>query len=156
MELYNRFDQSTKEIAVNFLESTGLFKLETSLQSQPERFKAQDFYIRYLPTNLNLNVEVERKTVWIREKKWQYAPRGIHVPYRKKDSQSNLFIMLNRSGKSLLYTDMNIIKSSPVIEKDTINRITGTRTKTEKFFELSLDHPDVNFYSYNDGKWRYT
>lgn len=152
-ELHDRFDRSTKEIAVNFLESTGQFKLLTSLDKQPECYKDSDFYITFLPTNRSLRVEVERKVGWIREKVWQFTPAGIHVASRKKDSRSELFVMVNRSGKTLMFTYMNTVKSSPLVKKNTMNRITGTRTVAEEFFEIPLTDPTVDIYTYVNNVW---
>lgn len=152
-ELHDRFDGNTKEIAANFLVGTGQYSLETSLDKQPETFHNYDFYIRHLPTNQNLNVEVERKTVWTREASWQY-PGGVHISGRKSKSKAHIFIMVNQSGRTLLFSSMRAILQSPTITKNTWNKFTGSRTRQEEFFELPLSHPNVGMYHYKDGLWK--
>lgn len=153
-ELHDRFDDNTKEIAVNFLQSTGEYVLETALENQPEAFHGYDFYIRNVTTGQNLNVEVERKSVWEVEGRWQYYGGGIHISGRKAKSRAHIFIMVNKSGRTLLFSSMRAVLESPKIEKNTWNRYTNTRTKKERFFELSLSHPSVGMYHYSEGLWR--
>jgi hypothetical protein len=151
--LQEKYDLSAKQVAVNFLESTGLFTLETSLEKQPEMYKDYDFYIRY-KDGLNRTVEVEQKAVWTREKEWQYAPSGIHIPERKRKSKADIFIMINKSGKTLLFVPIERILESPVIKKDTFNNFTGRRTQNEEFFELSLSTPELVFYYLEGNIWK--
>ena len=153
-ELHDRFDGNSREIAANFLVSTGEYELETSLEKQPEAFHGYDFYIRHLPTGQNFNVEVERKTVWTVEGMWQYPGQEIHVSARKDKSRAHIFIMINRSGKTLLFANMKEVLNSRKITKNTWNKFTGTKTRQEPFFALQLSNPTVGMYQYENSMWR--
>lgn len=152
-ELHDRFDGNSREIAANFLISTGDYELETALKNQPEAFEGYDFYIRHLPTGQNLNIEVERKLVWNVEGRWKYPGQKVHISARKAKSRAHIFIMLNDTGKTLLFADMKAVTSSQTITKNTWNKFTGTRTKEETFFALDIMDPTVGMYVYNNGSW---
>ena len=143
-DLYDENDMSAKLIAVDYLENTGFYKLDEDLNEQPEQFKKLDFEIRLIEKNKLISVEVERKKVWTKDYKWQGFPT-IDVPYRKKDSKADLFIMVNKNMNTIAITKMKTVTTSPTSTKKTIY------TNKERFFNVPLDA--FKIMKKNDGIW---
>ncbi len=141
-ELYDENDKLAKDVACDFLISRG-FILETPLSEQKEIYKKGDFYIK-LNKSIIL-VEVERKKVWKKSGEWE-GWNTIDIPYRKKDSKSNIFIMVNNNCDTIAMIKTEKILESKVQTKDT------KYTTDEKFFNVNLD----NFYFYYkvNNKWK--
>lgn len=143
-DLYKDNDNISKIVAVYFLESTGYYKLNIPLNEQKEMYKQQDFEIVLLSNNKNVKVEVEKKNVWTKSGVWQGYPT-IDVAYRKKESQSDLFIMLNEQCDTLAITTMKNVLGSKTSYKKTIY------TNSELFFNVDLNK--FKFYYKNNSVW---
>jgi hypothetical protein len=144
-ELCDENDGVAKLIAVDFLESTGYYKLEIPLNEQEESYKKKDFEVILISTKQKVSVEVERKKVWVNVCSWEGWPT-VDVPARKNKSESDLFIMVNKSGNTIAVTTMKKVLNSPISAKKTIY------TNNENFFNVELDN--FKFYCKNDGVWK--
>ena len=143
-DLCDENDAVAKETAVDFLEWTKHYKLETPLYEQLELYKKQDFEIVLISTGEKIKVEVERKKVWDKSGRWQ-GWTTIDVPIRKKDSEAHLFIMVNKSCDTIAVTMMKKIKRSKISAKKTIY------TNNEEFFNVELKN--FKFYKKISGGW---
>jgi len=143
-ELSDENDLVAKNVAVDFLQSTGKYKLVTPLEEQQEVYKKYDFTIVDLIKNKTVGVEVERKKVWVKSGKWQ-GWGTIDIPHRKKDSEADLFVMVNNGCDTIAATLMNKIKKSSVTPKKTIY------TDNELFFNVNKDQ--FAFYHKKEGSW---
>ena len=141
--LYNQNDLAAKTTAAGFLCSQG-FTLLTPLQDQKEQYKAWDFQIQRDADQQLITVEAELKKVWTRSGSWQ-GFQTIDVPYRKKDSKANLFIMINQLQDTIAVTTMDLLKGSPVTKKKTIY------TDNEPFFNVPLAY--FRFYHKTKDSW---
>lgn len=144
-ELCNENDQVAKEVAIDFLNWTGHYKLEIPLDEQEEQFKKQDFEVVLISKNRKVKIEVERKKVWTKVCQWQ-GWSTIDVPFRKSESESDLFIMVNSECNTIAVTTMKNVLSSKVSAKKTIY------TDSEDFFNVKLS--DFKFYCKADGNWK--
>jgi hypothetical protein len=144
-ELCNENDQVAKEVAVDFLEWTGYYKLEVPLDQQEEQFKKQDFEVVLISKNRKVSVEVERKKVWVKECEWQ-GWSTIDVPARKSESASDLFIMVNKECNTIAVTTMKNVLTSKISAKKTIY------TDSEDFFNVELSK--FKFYCKSEGSWK--
>lgn len=142
--LYDENDQIAKNIAVDFLESTGFYKLEIPLTEQIEQFKAQDFEVTLISRNEKVSVEVERKKVWTKSGEWQGWPT-IDVPVRKSQSKARLYVMINNIGDTIAVTKMSNVLRSNITNKKTIY------TNNEAFFNVKLD--DFKIYHKKGKVW---
>lgn len=143
-ELCDENDLISKETAVDFLEWTKFYKLQTPLLEQLELYKKQDFEITLLKDDKKIKIEVERKKVWDKIGKWQ-GWSTIDVAFRKKDSEADIFIMINKSCDTIAVTLMKNVIESKVSSKKTIY------TNCEEFFNVELDK--FRFYKKNDIGW---
>ena len=143
-ELLEQNDGIAKLLSINFLESTGKYKLIVPLNEQKEAYKEYDFQMFDYINNINITVEVERKKVWVKKGKWQ-GWNTLDVPFRKKDSHADIYIMVNNSCDTIAATKMKRILDSPTSYKKTIY------TTNEKFFNVELK--EFNFYYKNDTIW---
>jgi len=139
-------DKLAKEIAIDYLESTGKYELFVSLDMQPEKYKKWDFEIFQVLDDagemidpIPIKVEVERKNCWKKSGKWE-TPRWktIDVPSRKNKTESDIFIMTNHGGDTLWVLPTSKILSSPISYKSTINYDSSQSTGNEGFFAVSL------------------
>jgi len=142
--LYEENDEIAKKVACEYLLSTNTFRLITDIKSQKEQFKLYDFEILYIKENKIVRVEAERKMVWGKRGMWQ-GYRTIDVPYRKKDSISDIFIMVNKHLDTIAIADMKKVLSSPITCKNTIH------TQNEEFFNCPLNIFQFRFF--NNNKW---
>jgi hypothetical protein len=143
-DLYDENEFKSKEIAKEFLESTGFYSMINSLEEQEEKYKEHDFEIFLINPFTKIAVEVERKKVWTKSGKWQ-GWNSIDVPYRKKDSKSNLFIMINKNFDTLAITNMKNILNADVYQKKTIY------TNEESFFKVDINN--FKIYFKNKDSW---
>jgi hypothetical protein len=143
-DLYDENDFKSKEVAKEFLESTGFYSMLNPLEEQKEKYKEHDFEIFLINPFTKITVEVERKKVWTKSGKWQ-GWNSIDVPYRKKDSKSNLFIMINKNFDTLAITNMKNILNADVYQKKTIY------TNEESFFKVDINK--FKIYFKNKDSW---
>lgn len=144
-ELCDENDGVAKNVAVDFLEWTGYYKLDIPLNEQQEMFKKKDFEITLISKDRKVSVEVERKKVWTKECVWQ-GWSTIDVPTRKIESASDLFIMVNKGCNTIAVTTMKNVLSSKVSAKKTIY------TDSEDFFNVELGK--FKFYCKSEGAWK--
>jgi hypothetical protein len=144
-ELCDENDQVAKEVALDFLEWTGHYRLDKSLEEQEELYKKQDFEITLISNDRKVKVEVERKKVWLKVCQWQ-GWSTIDVPARKNESEADLFIMVNKECNTIAVTTMKNVLESKVTSKKTIY------TESEDFFNVSLNK--FKFYCKSEGVWK--
>lgn len=144
-ELCDENDKVAKDVAVDFLEWTGYYKLDTPLNEQQEMFKKKDFEITLISKGRKVSVEVERKKVWAKECEWQ-GWSTIDVPARKSESASDLFVMVNKGCNTIAVTTMKNVLSSKITSKKTIY------TDSEDFFNVELNK--FKFYCKSEESWK--
>lgn len=150
--LYKKFDAAAKKICSEYLISTGKFALDIPLEEQGEAFKTRDFYVTELQTGNKVLCECEVKAVWTKSGEWQNMYWGsIDIPYRKKNSKSSLFFVLNSKLDTLAVIKREDLFASAVGYKNTKNSYTGTRTAQEPFFQVPLSK--IAFYYNKLGRW---
>ena len=128
-KLYHE-SKPTEHVVCDFLVANTACELVTPLLEQKERFKECDFELEY--QNQKVLVEVEWKKVWNIDGKWMSQWDTIDVPYRKRLSKANLFVMVNQNYNTLAVIPMKEILASPVQSKNTIY------TKGEYFFNVPV------------------
>ena len=143
-KLYDENDQIAKEVALDYLISTGYYKLETKLGEQKEQYKKQDFEIVLISKNKKVSVEVERKKVWTKSCEWQ-GWSTIDVPVRKNETKAKLYVMINNPGDTIAITRMKKVLNSKISSKRTIY------TDNEDFFNVALS--EFKFYCKKNGIW---
>lgn len=139
-------DGIAKRTAVEFLESTGKYKLEIPLDEQKEQYKKRDFLIVNIKRKRNIACEAERKKVWKKVGTWE-GWDTIDIPHRKNKSEADIFIMTNEACNTIAITKMKTIHESPIKKKDTIY------SRNEPFFAV----PIANFKFYTrveSGEWK--
>jgi len=137
---YDEHNQKAIATAQQFLLSQGL----ESRVPLTEKYKSYDFIASFNGTDLP--VEVEVKTFWNTTSKWNYrCGDSVHVAERKKDSDSAMFIMINNLHDTLIMCSMHTIKSSPVVQKNTVNM------KNEDFFSVPLS--SFKMYTKSNNEW---
>jgi hypothetical protein len=137
-------DGIAKRTAVDFLESTGKFKLEVPLEEQKEQYKKRDFLVVNIKNKKNVACEAERKKVWKKEGTWE-GWDTIDIPHRKNKSEADIFIMTNEACNTIAITKMKTIHESPVKHKDTIY------SKNEPFFAVPIK--SFKFYTKTKTGW---
>jgi hypothetical protein len=137
-ENYNANNRAGIDTALHFLNQFG-YTVEDN--GQKEAFKSNDCIVSYLGEKFL--VECEKSNVWTdtNERKTE-----ITVPYRKKDSQSKIYIMCNRDMNALIVGKMDEIKASEVREK----WIYSTQMNEPFFF---IGYLKFDCYKKIDGKW---
>lgn len=109
IESYKANNRPGIDTALNFLHQFG-YTVED--KGEKEAFKSYDCIVSYLGEKFL--VECEKSNVWTDTNERQTE---ITVPYRKKDSQSKIYIMCNRDMNALIVGKMDDIKASEVREK---------------------------------------
>lgn len=137
-ESYNANNRPGIDTALNFLHQFG-YTVED--KGEKEAFKSNDCIVSYLGEKFL--VECEKSNVWTDTNERQTE---ITVPYRKKDSQSKIYIMCNRDMNALIVGKMDDIKASEVREK----WIYSTKMN-EPFFYTCYSKFDC--YKKIDDKW---
>lgn len=145
---YDKYDERAKNATLQFINYKYPDKL--TYHSTGELYKTADM-VFLTSTGTKFLVEVEVKNVW-RQKIFPYP--SIHVPYRKKDSKADLYIMFNSDITSLLATSMKNILLSKIVKKSTRNKYTNIQTTKEKFFEFDVSEAQF-FYLSNNGWLKY-
>ena len=144
-ELCDENDQVAKDVALDFLQWTGHYRLDTSLEEQEELYKKQDFEVTLISNDRKVKVEVERKKVWSKVCQWQ-GWSTIDVPARKNESEADLFIMVNKECNTIAVTTMKNVLQSKITSKKTIY------TENEEFFNVDLNK--FKFYCKSEGSWK--
>lgn len=138
--LSNKWDMFGKEIAAEVLHDIYGLDLLGSLKDQKEMFSKYDFTMRFPnshPTDdlANRYIEAEVKIGWTEKSKWQGWPT-IDVAYRKKKSDADVFVMVNKHGTAVAIAPMSLVtKQEYYKEKRTIY----SNGKLEPFFAVPLD-----------------
>jgi len=145
---YLENDRKGKVLALRFLEWTGRFKDLTI--PQRELFKDGDIGAFHIKSDKPILVEIERKLPWRRSGYWQGYP-SIDIPYRKKETKSELYIMVNYYWDTIAVTGTSRVLASPVYSKNT-RCSGGVETIGEKFFKVDLHH--WFFYHTQDPQWK--
>jgi hypothetical protein len=143
-KLYQENDQIAKEIVLDYLISTGYYKLETPLNKQKELYKKQDFEVVLISKGKKVPVEVERKKVWTKSFEWQ-GWSTIDVPVRKSESKAKLYVMVNEPCDTIAVTKMKKVLNSKISSKRTIY------TDNEDFYNVELS--EFKFYRRKNGTW---
>jgi len=141
-ETYNQSDKISKIEAIKFLNQLGY----KSVLSDKELYKKGDFY-SIDPNGNKILVEVEVKFVWDEPKWKKECWDTIHIPYRKHESMSSIFIMFNHDFSSLATIDMKeILTKGEIIKKPTKYSDEDENGKKieEDFF--SLPYTNFTFY----------
>ena len=138
-------DLRAKELAIDYLESKGLYKLLIPLKDQIQAFKHSDFEIYNNTKNRSVFVEVERKSNWKKTLSWEGFPT-VDVSHRKEFSKSELFVMCNDTFDSIAITYTKNVLDAYVGNKD--NKI----MLDESFFRV--DPSLFKFYhKHESGIW---
>lgn len=146
-ELYDRHDMPAKRAAVHFLQQTGYMWMILSLSEQAEMFKIADFEIWNNKIKEKLKVEVEVKEVWTVSGMWQTLMwKTIDIPFRKKESKADLFMMFNKSLDTFAGIKMKEILKAETYIKDT------KYTSEERFFAVPVKK--FKFYYRKCMVWR--
>jgi len=135
---YNDNDGQSKIEAKEFLESRG-FKVKMDEED------AYTYDLQVIRTEDWEKVEVERKVIW-KKQNWPIHFMTVDVPYRKKNNESDIYILFNHSYTAMCLANMNDIKESPHSVKDT------SYTNNEEFFNVPLRK--FTFYKKKAGKWQ--
>lgn len=147
-EDYKESDKNSKIISSKFLLWDGRFVLDVPLDQQSEQYKKNDFVVKLISSGKIVQVETERKIKgWTKSGKWE-GWKTLDVPYRKKDSEADIFIMHNESFNTLAVVMMKKVLNSNVSRKDA--KCSNVNTKQEKFFNVDLKH--VRFFKCLDNK----
>jgi Holliday junction resolvase-like predicted endonuclease len=145
VDTYNRTDKQGKETAALFLESKGFTISELQLEkNKSERFKVCDFEVTNNDKVYLIEVEVRER--WKDSGQWMKF-NTVHVPYRKKNTKSNFYVVINASHDTLA-----ICKTKDILNSTTVN-IDTRSTIAEDFFDVSLDK--FKFYNKINDKWIY-
>jgi hypothetical protein len=82
-------------------------------------------------------VEVERKLVWRKKDAWE-GYGTVRVPYRKRASKAELYIMINEASTCALVCRMGDVKAAPV--QDVYTQLCGVE---EPFFHVPIERFSV-------------
>lgn len=132
-KLYNECDTFGKTVAKRFMKQDGY-----EVADELEAYRSHD--IIFAKDGNEVKVEVEVRRVWT-SKHFPYG--SINVPYRKRYSKADLYIMVSKNGEGLLTIPMKDILSANTIVKDTCF------TTGERFFDLPTSK--ATFYFLQDG-----
>ncbi len=113
-ELYNKHNALGIRVALEMLTQHGYKTIE---DGDVEHYSVRDCMV--CKNNLPVAIEVERKTIWRRRDDWEGYPT-VRVPYRKKNSKSDLYIMINDASTCMIVCDMNELKKSPIVKYTTV------------------------------------
>lgn len=134
-ELYDKHNGLAIKVSADFLHQFGF---ETKISDQ-EAYCSHDFLA--VKNNFINKIEVEQKVGWKNNKGWE-GFKTVDVPYRKRRSGSDWFIMINNNSKALMICPMKLIQNSATSCKDTIY------SKNERFF--NVDPKNCDFYVLED------
>jgi len=135
--LYAKYNDMGITVANHFLTQCGYEFVDAT-----ESYKSHDFIVS--KNGINYKVETEVSARWTT---LSFPYNTMSVPFRKKNSQADIYIRMNRNGSALFCCPMKQVFKSPVITKDTCY------TTGEKFF--NVDVADLVLYIAEDGIWTY-
>lgn len=139
-DLYNKHNGPGIKVALEMLNQYGFTTVENG---DVERYCARDCLVS--KDGKNVAIEVERKVVWRRRDDWEGYP-SVRVPYRKRNSGADLYIMINEPSTCIIICNMNELKKSP-----TTKYTTQLHNIEEDFFAVPIDIFDVLVLE--NGKW---
>jgi len=120
--LYNECDTLGKNVTKRFMADEGY-----ELTSEVEAYKSHDLIFTKDGKECKVEVEINRR--WTTR---HYPARTMTVPFRKRFSKADLYIMVSKNGEALLTIPMaNVLKADTIV-KDTCF------TKGERFFCLPI------------------
>jgi hypothetical protein len=127
-DLYNKHNALGIKVALEMLNQNGF---ETVDNGDVEQYSARDCLVA--KNGKPVAVEVERKAVWRRKDAWEgYAT--VRVPYRKRHSSCDLYVMINEASTCLLICNMHELKKSP-----TTKYTTQAYNIEEDFFAVPIE-----------------
>ena len=132
-KLYEECDSFGKTVAKKFMKQEG-----HELVNETEAYRSHDLI--FCKDAIETKVEVEMNRRW----HGRYYPyTTMTVPYRKRFSKADLYIMISNNGEALLTVPMKDVLRADTIVKDTCF------TTQERFFSLPIS--SVKFYYLQDG-----
>jgi len=139
-DLYNKHNRLGIRVALDMLNQYGY---ETIEDGNIEHYCARDCLVS--KDSKNFSIEVERKQVWRRKDNWEGYDH-VRVPYRKRHSQADLYIMINEASTCLIVCRMQDVKNS-----QTTKYTSQLYNVEEDFFAVPIDKFDVMVLE--NGKW---
>lgn len=139
-ELYNKHNALGIKVALEMLTQNGFNTIEGG---DVEHFTARDCLVG--KDEKKVAIEVERKVVWRRRDNWEGYPT-VRVPYRKRHSKSDIYIMINEPSTCMIICDMHQLKQSPLTKYTT-----QAYNIEEDFFAVPIELFDVLVLE--DEKW---
>lgn len=134
--LFEKHDPPAKAVGKSLLGQLGY-----SVVDETEAYGSHDFIVER--GGKQFKVEVEQKMGW----KFRRFPFGSHhVSHRKNKSCADIFIQISANEKYVAMCPMSVVKTSPVIRKDTC-----FGTMDESFFSVSPSN--MQYYTWEDGAW---
>lgn len=137
-DLYNENNAIGNRIALDFLTQHGYSVVENG---DVEHFSDRDCLVS--KSQKNYAIEVERKRVWRNRLDWE-GYNEVRVPYRKRASKADYYIMINDANTCLIMCKMADVKASKTTNVYT--RLTNTE---ETFFLVPIEKFDVWYKSGN-------
>jgi hypothetical protein len=131
-DLYNKHNALGIKVALDMLTQYGYNIIDNG---DVEQYSARDCLVA--KNGKDVAVEVERKAVWRRKDAWEGYPT-VRVPYRKRNSSCDLYVMINEASTCMLICDMNELKKSP-----TTKYTTQAYNIEEDFFAVPIELFDV-------------
>lgn len=132
-KLYDECDNFGKLVAKRFMKQDGY-----ELIDETEAYRSHDLI--FAKNGVETKVEVEMNRRWHGR---HYPYFTITVPFRKRFSKADLYIMIANNGEALLTVPMKDVLRADTIVKDTCF------TTQERFFSLPIN--SVKFYYLQDG-----
>lgn len=132
-KLYDECDNFGKLVAKRFMKQD-----DYELVDETEAYRSHDLIFAKNGVETKVEVEVNRR--------WhgRYYPYfTVTVPFRKRFSKADLYIMISSNGEALLTVPMKDVLRANTIVKDTCF------TTQERFFSLPIN--SVTFYYLQDG-----
>lgn len=139
-DLYNKHNGPGIRVALDMLNQHGYQTIE---DGSIENYCARDCLVS--KDNKRLSIEVERKMVWRRKNDWE-GYSSVRVPYRKRHSQADIYIMINEASTCLIVCRMTDVKNS-----ETTKYTSQMYNVEEDFFAVPIDKFDVMVLE--GGKW---
>lgn len=131
-KLYEECDTFGKTVAKRFMKQE-----DYELVDDTEAYRSHDLIFMKDGQPIKIEVEINRR--W---QKRYYPYTTITVPYRKRYSKADLYIMISKNGEALLTIPMKDVLRADTIVKDTCF------TTQERFFSLPIS--SAKFYFLRD------
>lgn len=134
--LFDKHDQPAKEVGKSLLQQLGYNVID-----ETEAYGSHDFIVE--KGGREFKVEVEQKMAW-KYRRFPFASH--HVSYRKNKSCADIFIQISANEKYLAMCPMSVVKTSPVVRKDTC-----LGTYNEPYFSVPIT--EMQYYTFEEGAW---